>query len=487
MATWSGTVRFETRAPTPTGASQARGTRVARRVQLRAVTFGGQPLGEATTDAEGRFSIEAPEDAHRLEVLSRIDHEGHDLAVSRDNAGEELHVYEHELAPPTGDSIEITIGDVHASAGALHILDMLYEGSLAVRRWLDRRLPPFFAYWSRGVTTEWSFYTGENVVNQRYAIELLGGDPGQQFTTDTDEHDEAIVLHEFGHFVMDVLSSDSSHGGSHPRGALINPGLAWEEGRATWFATAVLASPLYQDTIGVQPTGTLRVNHDLERALPPDLGGMGSEATVAEVLWDLSDGEVLEDIDDDGADLGPAGVLRAMIELGQEPGAHPALPTFLRLLVRTGRVSEEAMAELLAHNGEAPEMLPRDDESVWPIDLGLPGHHADKIDGLTNPAPSGGPNRASNGFDATRTYRVHLERDGRLQIELRIFGSGRATDHEDLDLELRDIRSGLIDAARGETQRERISRSLEAGWYVIYVRDGGGANRAGYELDVRLL
>src|SRR5436190_20086015 len=110
----------------------------------------------------------------------------------------------------------------------------------------------------------------------------MGGAPGGQATSDTDEHDEAIVLHELGHFVMDRLSGDSSLGGQHPRGYLIDPGLAWEEGRATWFATAVLGAPPYRDTIGIEPRGSLRVDESLET--PEEPRGIGSETSVAGVL-----------------------------------------------------------------------------------------------------------------------------------------------------------------------------------------------------------
>lgn len=486
-ATWHGTVTFETRSPTPTGASRALGTLAARGVTVRALDEADAIVAETHTDQEGRFVLAASTAATKLVVVAHIDDGVRDLMVTTDGPGLVPHEVELTLGPPTMEHA-IHIGDELAMAGALHILHAIDRGSRAVKEWTGRELPPFFCYWDRGITTNWSFYSGERPAGSgRYTIELLGGEPDQQVTTDTDEHDEGIILHEFGHFVMDVLSSDSSHGGSHPRGFLIDPGLAWEEGRATWFATVVLGIPWYQDTIGIEPSGELRVHHDVERGDLSEVKGLGSEAGVTEILWDLSDGVPGQpDIDSDGVALGPAGVLDAMMALGAEPGAHPTIASFLRFLVRSERVPSDALENVLLVGRHPLTLLPPNDDSMWPLDLGFPASTGGKVDGLTNPAPSGGPARPTNGFDAAKVYRVHLEQPGRIWLNLRIFGSGTGADHQDLDLELRDIRSELLEASRGETATESITRQLDAGWYVVYVRDAGQGNKAAFELTARV-
>jgi hypothetical protein len=38
----------------------------------------------------------------------------------------------------------------------------------------------------------------------------------------------------------------------------------------------------------------------------------------------------------------------------------------------------------------------------------------------------------------------------------------------------------VITAARGTASRETLSRLLQPGWYMIYVRDGGTGNRANF-------
>lgn len=491
IVAWQGTLRYEARSPTLTGASAEFEVRPARHVQLLALSPTGEEVGRSSADAEGRFRLDAPADATTLRVVARIDHDGHDLAVSRDMEGLETHHVDlplGELALPT----EHLLTDAAAGgpAGVFHILDTLYLGVTTVRAWTEQTVPPFFAYWGRGVTTDWSYYRGERPSDSgRYGIELLGGDAGAQASTDTDEHDEAIVLHELGHFVMDVLSTDSSPGGDHPAGFLVDPGLAWEEGRASWFATSVLGDPRYQDTIGISPQGRLRVNHDYERGVDV-MHGLGSEQGVAEVLWDLSDGTppagevALDDQDDDPVALGPAAVLRAMIALDEEEGAYPAVSTLLRYLVREDIVSLEAMKMLLVRGGHPGDLLPPDDVSLWPIDLALGDSHGAKIDAMSNPAPSGGPPRPSNGFDAVHVFRVHVTEAGTLRARLRILGSGRVADHQDLDLELRTTRASLLAQSATEKRVESIDREVLPGHYILYVRDGGQGNRVPYVLTV---
>ena len=481
-----GRVLYEARSATATGASLAVEQRPARHVRVDAVDAAGAVVGTTAADELGAFELAVPPGAVELVVVAELRHEGTSLAVTVDPGGAQPHRMRVPLADAGGEMLLLAREASAAGfSGALHILDTLLRGMQAARAWTGRELPPVFAYWGRGVTRTWSYYRGERPEGSgRYCIELLGGDPGQQATSDTDEHDEAIILHELGHFVMDSLSTDSSPGGDHPAGYLIDPGLAWEEGRASWFATAVLGRPYYQDTIGLEPQGRFRVDHDLELGSRGPRG-IGSELGVGQILWDLADGAGgLADADADPVALGPALVLTGMMELREVPGAYPAISSFLRHLVDNGSVTEGAVKRLLADGGHPPEVLPQRGGADWPRDVALPARVSGKIDGLTNPAPSGGPNRPQNGVDAVKVYRVEVPRRGRLSAQLRIFGSGAVADRQDLDLELRDTRANLLDSSRGEGPIEALSRIVEPGFYVIYVRDGGNGNRAAFELRV---
>lgn len=488
-ATFQGVVRYEARRPTPQGASRALESRPARYVEVVAEDDQRRALARAVTDAEGRFSLQAPARAPGLAVFAHAAREGNDVRVSPQADGAATHAL-RVSRPDAGRAIELVATDAAPDgiAGAFHIADTVIAGLDAARAWTGQTLPPLVVYWGRGVTTEWSFYRGERPARSgRYCLELLGGSPGRQGSTDTDEHDEGIILHELGHFVFDRLSSNSSTGGSHPAGYLIDPGLAWEEGRATWFSSAVRRDPRYQDTIGLEPEGSLRVDHDLEHSAP-GARGIGNEMSVSDVLWDLVDGsEGYADDDRDGVAISPAAVMRAMMSWRDQPSAYPALGTFLRLITsgEAPAVRRDDLLAMLRRTHEPTAMVPRDERDDWPETLPVPGVVGGKIDGLTNPAPSGGRARPQNGYDALRVYRVQMTVRGWLHLELVIEGTGRPADRTDVDLELRDHRGELIAAARGTAGRETLGRLLDPGFYYVYVRDGGQGNRANFELRSR--
>lgn len=479
-----GHVTFGARLPTATGLTATEEIRPARFVELRLVDDTGTTTATTHTDEHGAFEILGA--GTGIDVVAHAEHAGLSIETTRDQGGREDHTYRVALTGAAQQDIVIRDADAEM-AGALHIVDTLLGGLEAVQAWTQVTLPAVFVYWGRGVTTDWSYYRGEMPTDSgRFCLELLGGEPGQQASTDTDEHDEAIILHELGHFVMDRISGDSSIGGMHPRGALVDPGLAWEEGRATWFATAVLGLPFYRDTIGIQGTGTTRVDENLETPQAPR--GLGSETSVAGILWDLSDGDGtgLLDGDADGVALGSAVVLRAMRDQAAEQGSFASSSSFLRFLVRTHLVDAPALTAMLARTGEPASTLPVDDVSVWPVDVAVGASAHGLVDGLSDPAPSGGVARPENGFDAVRAFRVHVAERGMLDVQMTIDGSGTGADHTDLDLELRDLRAHVLDRTIGATQRQAVVDLVEPGDYLAYVRDSGNGNRAGFELRVAL-
>lgn len=230
-----GTLVYEARSPTFSGASQRVERRAARFVVVRGLDRRSRVVATSETDASGAFALRGSSPIALVQFVTRVDHDGYLLSVATDANGTMPHDFEVEV-PATGDLDAVARDDAEGGpGGAFHMLDTLLRGEESTRAWLGATLPELYAYWGRGVTTNWSFFEGEVPEGSgRFKLELLGGEPGRRSTTDTDEHDEAVILHELGHFVFDRLSSASSTGGTHPSGHFVDPGLAWEEGRATW-------------------------------------------------------------------------------------------------------------------------------------------------------------------------------------------------------------------------------------------------------------
>lgn len=72
-------------------------------------------------------------------------------------------------------------------------------------------------------------------------------------TNDPDEFDDDVILHEFGHMAMDLMSRDDSNGGDHfvysgqSNGEDLDQRLAYSEGAATWIACAIADKNSYLD------------------------------------------------------------------------------------------------------------------------------------------------------------------------------------------------------------------------------------------------
>lgn len=502
-----GTVTYEFRSLTERGYSATTSTRPARWVIVRAVDAQGRTLCQTSADERGQYTLEVPPDTARIVAVASVHQprrcpphsaQRNDLCspamhidVTPDHSG--THPYEiaaRFVAGTSTLSLHASLAEPRAEGGAFHILDTLVTGMDTVYRWSGRELAPFFAIWSHGSGTDWSYYRGERPAGSgRFALELMGGIRHQLATSDADQHDVFIILHEFGHFVFDTLSSDSSIGGMHPATVNTDPGVAWEEGRATWFACAILNDSRYRDAVGIEPLGRLRQDDDIEQLPANALRGLGSQRTVEEVLWDLSDGPqpngALTDRDHDGISLGAARVFNEMLAMAQQPHAYPSLVSFLRFLVAQHVMTEAQARAILTSPSDQHIRYPLANEpDPWPFSLALNGTARGKIDGLSDPAPSGGRANPVNGFDSTHAYRFVLPRRTTVTITLRIMGTGRSQDRSDLDLELRDRRSDLIASSRGQTPVETISRALDPGMYLIYVRDGGNGNSAHYALHL---
>ncbi|MES3036626.1 MAG: hypothetical protein V4736_01850, partial [Bdellovibrionota bacterium] len=101
-------------------------------------------------------------------------------------------------------------------------------------------------YWKAGFNP-YSYFGNPNSGISFYStgerkLFILGGIAGNVKTADTDHFDDTIVIHEYGHFLEDVYAKQDSPGGSHDGDFIIDPRLAWSEGWANFFQSAVITN-----------------------------------------------------------------------------------------------------------------------------------------------------------------------------------------------------------------------------------------------------
>jgi len=124
---------------------------------------------------------------------------------------------------------------------------------------------------------------------------LLGADGD-----DTEEFDDHVIGHEWGHYFEDTFSRSDSIGGSHGLNDRLNARLAFSEGFATALSGMSLNDPVYCDTLW--SGATLRgFTIPIENEVTGSFAGWYNESSAMKILYDLWDTNV------DGADTSSVG------------------------------------------------------------------------------------------------------------------------------------------------------------------------------------
>lgn len=202
-------------------------------------------VAQAFTDTNGAYEIPWKLDKGTMVFVRIVAQSNHVVVIN--NAGN-YHVNSLAAFPVSqGDVVQNILvkdgKDGDGGAGAFNIL-------AAIRRadaFLEKANPGSTAKIPQ-ITVSWT--SGFNGVNDQTHFDprdnsaFIHGDR----RVDSDEFDDCVLTHEYGHFVMHVFSRDDSPGGTHSPGMDLDPRLAWSEGWGNFFSCAVLDSSKYIDT-----------------------------------------------------------------------------------------------------------------------------------------------------------------------------------------------------------------------------------------------
>ncbi|MEZ4266607.1 MAG: calcium-binding EGF-like domain-containing protein [Myxococcota bacterium] len=179
---------------------------------------------------------------------------------------------------------ETVITVASKNAGAFNIFDVFMKGADFAKANMGKYPPAVTVEWrsgqgTAGGTSYFSGYDGK--------IYILGSDE------DTDEYDDPVLLHEYGHYLEFYLSRSDSPGGDHD-GSKTDPRLAWGEGYGTYIGCAISDTPLYIDsTAGGSLIRDIRVAGNEYLAslnAPKQMKQLMSEYLIAEILWTIATG-----------------------------------------------------------------------------------------------------------------------------------------------------------------------------------------------------
>lgn len=104
--------------------------------------------------------------------------------------------------------------------------------------------------------------------------------------SDTDEYDDHVVIHEWGHYFEEFFSRADSIGGPHGTGDILDPRVAFGEGWGNAWSGMVTDDPVYRDSGGPSQAFGFSINVDTNTCTNP---GWFSECSVQAILFDLYD------------------------------------------------------------------------------------------------------------------------------------------------------------------------------------------------------
>ena len=206
---------------------------------------------------------------------------------------------------PTGDTtVNIAIPVLSSAGGAFNILDVLTSGYEFIDTWAGSTPYPLSAYWVSGNPSYGTWYCDGSLspdCPQGTGIYVLSNNS----SGDTDEYDDDVLWHEFGHFTAAHFSRDTSQGGQHYlTDNDLDLRLSWSEGWGDFFPGAVkrwlksvdparlssaptLTLSQYVDTVGSLAGISFNMGDPDHELYSSQYYYSSNEVAVAKVLLDL--------------------------------------------------------------------------------------------------------------------------------------------------------------------------------------------------------
>ena len=278
-----------------------------RGVTVQAVNPSGSVLASTVSNASGNYSFNVLSNTQvRIRVLAQL--------ISTTGAQWEVKVIDNTNA----SSLYVLQGNLASSGGANSVRNLnaasgwggtSYTGTRAAGPFAilnpiytaiqkiaavdpDVELPSLNFNWSpqnTAATIGTSYYSGGNIF-------ILGGE-----NEDTDEYDDHVIVHEWGHYFEDNMSRSDSIGGQHGGGDRLDLRVAMGEGFGNAVSAIMTDDPFYRDTNGAGQGGGFSINVESNTHSPE---GWFNEGSVQSILYDIYD-SATDGVDNVDAGFGP--------------------------------------------------------------------------------------------------------------------------------------------------------------------------------------
>ena len=270
----------------------------AKGVMVKAVNRSGKVLATAQSDDDGRYSLFVDKNENvKIRVYARLYKKDFwDVSVVDNTNQKAMYVMEGDFHD---SGTKHNIRNLHASSGwdgngyskdriaaPFAILDSVHSAMDKVRKAdKDAVFPQLTINWSTNNIAAGGDLDRGQIITSHYDGErglwILG-----DANSDTDEYDDHIIIHEWGHYFEDVFSRSDSIGGPHSPGEVLDSRLAFGEGWGNALSGIVTDDPYYFDTSGARQANGWYMNLESGAQKNP---GWYSEGSIQRILYDLYD------------------------------------------------------------------------------------------------------------------------------------------------------------------------------------------------------
>lgn len=252
----------------------------------------GNAATSGATDGDGNYSVSAPGTSGTTYVRVDADAAPPFLAAVQDANGAGYSVRSPDAQFTAGSSVSVNLLASAADVGPVfNILDDLIRAQDVDNSLAGRYPRKITAVWYSGNTNGTFFDAGTGNINILGALTNAAGG--------SDAYDDAVILHEMGHYTAANFSKDDSPGGNHsPTQHYPDMRLTWSEGWATFFSgmsrslrpvTGALVGPQwYVDTPGWPGLAGTTFSFEIDTPTFSSVAtGADNEQAVSNVLWHI--------------------------------------------------------------------------------------------------------------------------------------------------------------------------------------------------------
>ncbi len=264
------------------------------------ITEDNQIADTTFTDKDGRFVFSAVFNTqYKITVYTDTDtSQGLDLSVK--DLSDRLFAITANVTLDSQELMSIDIPLSSEASGAFNILDVFTTAADFTITHTSLSTVSLTGFWQENNSDGTYYCEGYDSV---YCSLGKGVYIYHEDSADTDEYDDDVLYHEFGHYFLDSLSRDDSEGGCHFLSSRdLDLRLAWSEGFGSFFPAAVkrwLSSDNDRSTL-LSSTATLpnttyvdtfrsgaQINIDLNNLNPNLYSSAGNEMAIASLLFDM--------------------------------------------------------------------------------------------------------------------------------------------------------------------------------------------------------